>query len=71
MVEVKEHPLRKWRVDHRMTQMQASERVGVSFMQYWRFEQGLVIPRHDQMAVIHNITGLEPNVFYAFMRSAA
>ena len=58
------HPLRKWRLDERLTLDAAGQKVGATRMAWSDWERGNRIPNRDFMPKICALTGLSSNVFY-------
>jgi transcriptional regulator with XRE-family HTH domain len=57
------HPLRRWRLNHDLTQAQLGERVGVAKSAISKYEAG-GIPKRATMERLGTVTGLGPADFY-------
>jgi transcriptional regulator with XRE-family HTH domain len=57
------HPLRRWRLNHDLTQAELGERVGVAKSAISKYEAG-GIPKRSTMERLGAVTGLGPADFY-------
>jgi transcriptional regulator with XRE-family HTH domain len=65
-----DHPLRRWRLDHRVTQRSLGEKLGVDELTVWRWETGATEPRKASWDKIKEITGLTRAEFLGFAEAA-
>jgi len=61
----REHPLRIWRIQARLTLKQVAKYVGVTEMTVWRWEDRRVNPNARQRASLCQLTGMPPAKFIA------
>ncbi len=64
-----QHPLRRYRDEHNLTQKALGERLGVTGATILRWENGERLPRRGQWALIILKTGIEPGEFIPHLKT--
>ncbi len=65
------HPLRRYREENELTQEALGERLGVTGMTIYRWENGSRLPQRSQWATITARTGINPVQFIPFVKTGA
>jgi len=56
-----DNPLKKWRDDRELSQLEAGRLVGVDEMTFSRWERGEHLPRKKRWSKIEEVTGITPS----------
>jgi transcriptional regulator with XRE-family HTH domain len=64
------NPLRAWRTDRQLTQVQLGKLIGVDGMTVSRWERGDHLPRKKHWAEIEKATGIAPSQLVGHVKQA-